>query len=194
MPQGTQDETVAGQGGWGALDALPGNPMMWVLIISELLVFGGFLLSFSFARVLSREEFLHSQAQLDSFAGGINTAILVTSGLFCALAALMIEARRVRATRLLLGLAIALGVLFCAIKLNEYGAKFESGIGMSTNTFFTLFFLMTGFHFLHVILGMILLAIAAWRPSVALVETVCAFWHMVDLIWVLIYPIVYLVR
>lgn len=180
--------------GWGALDDLPGNPMMWVLIISELLVFGAFFLSFAVSRMLDPVGFNQSQSLLDGVLGGVNTIVLLTSGLLCALAALTVQQDRIKVTRWLLAGAIALGGVFCYVKMVEYGAKFDQGIGLDTDTFFTLFFLMTGFHFLHVIFGMILLGIGMWKCRHETVETVCSFWHMVDLIWVLLYPLVYLAR
>ena len=173
---------------------LPGNPMMWVLIASEIAVFGAGLAGFAGARIFKPEEFAQSQAMLDRLAGTINTAVLLTSGLFAALA---INARghgdRGR-TRLHLGLAGLLGLVFLVVKFVEYADKLDAGIGMETNTFFTLYFLLTGFHFLHVIFGLILLAIVAVWDSIDNLETGAAYWHMVDLVWVLIFPIVYLVR
>jgi len=180
--------------GWGALDDLPGNPMMWVLIISELLVFGAFFVSFAVSRLLDPVGFNQSQSLLDGVLGGVNTIVLLTSGLLCALATLALEKDQIKKTRILLSGAIALGAMFGVIKMIEYGDKFDQGIGIETDTFFTLFFLMTGFHFLHVVFGMILLGIGIWKPRHDTVETVCAFWHMVDLIWVLLYPLVYLAR
>jgi len=184
-------EQTEERGGWGALDDLPGNPMMWILIISELLVFGAFFLSFAVSRMLDPVGFGDSQALLDGVFGGVNTIVLITSGLLCALA---VDSKSIVRARGLLAGAIALGGVFCWIKIVEYGDKFEQGIGIETDTFFTLFFLMTGFHFLHVIFGMILLGIGIWKCRRDVLETVCAFWHMVDLIWVLLYPLVYLAR
>lgn len=184
-------EQVEEGGGWGALDDLPGNPMMWVLIISELLVFGAFFLSFAVSRMLDPVGFGQSQALLDGVYGGVNTIVLITSGFLCAVA---VETKSIQRARGLLAGAIALGGVFGVIKMIEYGDKFDHGIGIETDTFFTLFFLMTGFHFLHVIFGMILLGIGIWKPRRDILETVCAFWHMVDLIWVLLYPLVYLAR
>ncbi|PLW77496.1 cytochrome c oxidase subunit 3 family protein [Cohaesibacter celericrescens] len=181
-------------GGWGALDSLPGDPMMWVLIVSELLVFGAFFLSFAVSRVMEPDSFAQSQSLLDGVLGGINTIVLITSGFLCALALLALEGGKVAKTRMLLSAAIILGGIFCCIKILEYVDKYEQGIGVETNSFFTLFFLMTGFHFMHVLFGMVLLGIGIWRPRHATIETVCAFWHMVDLIWVLLYPLVYLAR
>jgi len=190
----TADDEDEEGSGWGALDDLPGNPIMWVLIISELLVFGAFFLSFGVSRLLDPDTFAQSQSLLDGVLGGVNTIVLITSGLLCALATLAVEAGNIKKTRAFLAGAISLGAVFGFIKMMEYADKFDQGIGIETDTFFTLFFLMTGFHFLHVVFGMILLAIAIWKCRADIVITVCAFWHMVDLIWVLLYPLVYLAR
>ncbi len=180
--------------GWGALDDLPGNPIMWVLIVSELLVFGAFFISFAITRFLEPEMFFQSQGMLDQMTGGINTIVLVTSGYCAALATSAVKVGASQKCRLFLIAAIGLGGVFCVLKLREYGAKADQGIHIETNDFFTLFYLMTGFHFLHVIFGVVLLGIAAFKPKVDSVVTVCAFWHMVDLVWVLLFPLVYLVR
>ena len=179
---------------WGALSELPGNPMMWVLILSELVVFGAFFAAFAVARALHPAEFNASQAHLDRLAGGINTMVLLTSGLAAALAVKARSQGRVTLCRLWLAGAGVGGLVFMGVKLAEYADKAAQGIGMETDTFFTLFFLMTGFHLLHVALGLIILGIVAWRCSLENVETGTAFWHMVDLIWVLLYPLVYLIR
>jgi nitric oxide reductase NorE protein len=182
------------EGEWGALSALPGNPLMWVLIISELLVFGAFFLSFGIARLLHLEMFRAGQAMLDLRLGGLNTLILVTSGW---LAAKAVQARtldQVAASRRWVAGAMALGVAFLVVKGVEYADKAAHGIGIETDTFFTLFYLMTGFHAMHVIMGLVVLAIVVRKNTLANLETGAAFWHMVDLIWLILFPIVYLVR
>lgn len=185
------DSTAAG---WGVLDSLPGNPLMWILIISELLVFGAFFAGFSADRALHPAAFAASQAKLDRMAGGINTMILLSSGLAAALGVNAMHQGKILACRLWLAVAGALGVGFLAVKLSEYADKAAHGITMDTDDFFTLFYLMTGFHALHVVLGIVILAVVGWKCSLENVETGTSFWHMVDLIWVLLYPIVYLIR
>ena len=103
----------------------------------------------------------------------------------------MIERRR--SARLLLAGAAALGCVFIAVKVVEYAAKVEAGIGLETDTFFTLYFLITGFHLLHVVLGIVMIAAVALHDSPENLKTGTAFWHMVDLVWVVMYPLVYLV-
>ncbi len=179
---------------WGALSDLPGNPLMWIFILSELLVFGGFFAAYGFARIGEREVFDASQALLDPLVGGLNTMVLLTSGLFAALA---IEARArgsIARCRHWLFAAMALGAVFCTIKVIEYLQKFGAGLTPDTNTFFTYYYLLTGFHFAHVVYGLLILALVAWRASEANVETGVAFWHMVDLIWIILYPLIYLLR
>ncbi len=194
----TDDEPVETPGaddGWGALSALPGNPIMWVLILSELLVFGAFFGGYSAARILDPQGFAAAQASADRLLGGINTGVLVTSGLLAAFAVRATAAGRVAAVRRWLAGAGALGLIFLGIKWVEYADKIAHGYGLQgDHTWFTLYYLMTGFHALHVVMGLVILAIVARDATRENVETGAAFWHMVDLIWVLLYPIVYLVR
>lgn len=178
--------------GWGVLGELPGDLMMWVLIVSELLVFGAALLAFLAVRAADPETFGASQAQLDRTAGAVNTIVLVTSGFFAAMAVEARKAdRRGAARHWLLG-AMTLGVLFLIVKAAEYADKAALGFGVETNQFFTFYYLTTGFHALHVLAGIGILALIAWADSVRNIETGVAFWHMVDLVWVLLFPVIYL--
>ncbi len=179
---------------WGALSRLPGNPLMWVLIASELAVFGAALLGYAGARLRDPVGFTAAQDQLDRVAGVINTAVLITSGLFAALA---VEARRLdrrSAARWRAALAIALGGGFLIVKLREYATELRAGFDIDSGGFFTLYYLITGFHALHVLLGMGILAIVARYDSLENYETGAAFWHMVDLVWIVIFPCIYLLR
>ena len=180
--------------GWGPLSALPGNPLMWVLILSELLVFMAFFVLYITERAAQVALFDASQQHLDPLMGGLNTMVLLTSGLFVAFAVEAIAAGKVRRTRQWLAGAAGLGVLFGAIKIVEYSSKFAVGITPETNTFFGFYFGLTAFHFAHVLFGLILLGLVSWRTNVENVETAAAFWHMVDLIWILLYPLLYLLR
>jgi nitric oxide reductase NorE protein len=177
---------------WGPLSSLPGNPMMWILILGELAVFGAFFVGFAVAHALDPATFDASQAHLDRLLGGLNTMVLVTSGGLVAVAVRHRESNR-RHRAAMLG-AMALGGAFLAIKVLEYADKIGQGFTPETNMFFQLYYLMTGFHALHVVMGLIILGIVTWRDSLENMETGAAFWHMVDLIWVLLYPLVYLLR
>ena len=118
--------------------------------------------------------------------------MLVASGWLAALAQERVR-RRGSGRGLLFG-AMALGAVFIAIKVTEYAGLAALGHGMDGEGFFTLYFLITGFHALHVVLGVVILGIVSVWHSEDTVETGTAFWHMVDLIWVLVFPIVYLLR
>lgn len=182
------------QEGWGILAELPGDPMMWVLIFSELAVFGLLLGAFSVARAVNPSAFAEGQQLLDPGRAGLNTLVLVTSGWAAARGGRSAREGRRAQCRRWLSLAMALGAAFVAIKLLEYAAEISSGAGFETSTFFTLYFLLTGFHLLHVLLGLLILAVVLRGADAHAVETGTSFWHMVDLVWVLMFPIVYLVR
>ncbi|EKV27604.1 Nitric oxide reductase activation protein NorE [Caenispirillum salinarum AK4] len=167
---------------------------MWILILSELAVFGAFLMGFAGARLAAPDLFAEAQAQLSRVYGGLNTLVLVTSGWFAALAVRNRAEGAVRRARMWLGAASVLGAVFLAVKVLEYGEKISAGLGLETNTFWTLYWLITGFHALHVVAGIGILALVSWKSSLENLETGTAFWHMVDLIWVLIYPVLYLIR
>lgn len=180
---------------WGPFSGLPGHPLMWVLIGSELLVFGAALLAVLGARIGDPAGFALAQDRLDRFAGGLNTLVLLSSGYAAALAVLAAKTGgSAGAVRLRLAVAGGLGLVFLAVKATEYAAEIAAGWSLDGGGFQTLYFLVTGFHALHVVLGLVILAVVAIRPTLAAVETGAAFWHMVDLVWLLVYPVVYLVR
>ena len=189
-PKGPQVATDS----WGPLSSLPGNPLMWVLILSEMLVFAAFFGVYVWMRAGDQTLYDASQQLLDPVAGGVNTLVLLTSGLFAALAIEAVARGYIKRCRQWLLATMSLGVVFCVIKVLEYADKFSAGITPDTNTFFTFYYLLTGFHFAHVIFGLGVLALVSWRTSLENVETATAFWHMVDLIWILLYPLVYLLR
>ena len=167
---------------------------MWVLILSEMLVFSAFFVLFAWQRAFEPELFNQSQQLLDPISGGLNTLVLLTSGLFAAFAVQASAARQVSRCRLWLMLTMVLGLAFCVIKVLEYADKLGAGLTPETNIFFSYYYLLTAFHLAHVVFGLGLLALITWKTSRENVETVTAFWHMVDLIWVMLYPLLYLLR
>lgn len=181
---------------WGPLAPLPGNPLMWVLILGELAVFTAFFGFYAGARFAEPQLFQASQQMLNPVAGGVNTMVLLTSGLFVAMAVEALADDDVVAGGRWLLSGLALGTVFCAIKVIEYSVKIDQGLTPATNTFFTYYYMLTGFHFIHVVVGLVLLGLVAIRRFTTLenVETVAAFWHMVDLIWIFLYPMLYLLR
>ena len=170
---------------------LPGELMIWVLIISELAVFSAGLLALLATRLTDPAGFAEAQSHLHRVGAAVNTVVLVTSGYLAALAATVAGAKPARA-RLALILAAGLGAVFLAVKAREYADLFAQGISTETHAFFTFSFLLTGFHAAHVLAGMMLLLAVALRPTPHAVGVAAAFWHMVDLVWVLLVPVVYL--
>ncbi|WP_050528086.1 cytochrome c oxidase subunit 3 [Pseudorhodobacter aquimaris] len=169
---------------------LPGDLMMWVMIVSELLIFGAGLAVFLFLRLMDPAGFAEAQTYLHRTGAGIGTVVLVTSGWLAAVAAHSTD--RIWRCRALLAGATLLGAVFMGIKGQEWADLFAQGISFETHVFFTFSFMLTGFHAAHVIAGMLLLAFVAIRPNPRSVEVGAAFWHMVDLVWILVFPVVYL--
>lgn len=174
------------------IDELPGELMMWVLIISELLVFGAGLIAFMGVRLTDPVGFAEAQSYLDRTGAALNTVVLVSSGYLAALALnWRRQVQRLRARVALIG-AAALGVVFLVIKGAEYAGKAAQGIGTDTHPFFMFYYLLTGFHAAHVLAGVGILLLVAWRDNPRNIEAGAQFWHMVDLVWILLFPVIYL--
>lgn len=180
----------------------PGDLAVWFFILAELLAFGVFFLGYAFARSADVELFNAGQATLDRTAGLVNTLALITGSWFVVRALHAIRAGDAVVCSRWLAAAIASGGLFVAVKLVEYSDKFAAGISLSTDTFHMFYLLLTGFHFTHVLLGMVVLGavlLNARRGRYSAtehtgVETAGAFWHMVDLVWIILFPLVYLLH
>lgn len=176
------------------LDELPGDLMMWILIVSELIVFGAGLAAFLAVRATDPVGFAEAQNALNRTAAGLNTVVLVTSGFLAALAIPLRSAGQRGQARLALVVAAGLGVLFLGIKVAEYADKAALGIGWDSHAFFTFYYLLTGFHAAHVVAGLLILLMVAWRDATHNIEVGTSFWHMVDLVWVLLFPVIYLLQ
>lgn len=180
----------------------PGDLAIWLFIYAELLAFGVFFLAYAFARAHNVELFNDSQRFLNRESGAINTVVLITSSYFVVRAVAAIRAGWSRQCAYWLGGAILLGSVFVVVKLFEFHAKFSAGISLSTNTFYMFYLSLTIFHFMHVILGMVILTavmLKALRGGYTAaqhtgVETGASYWHMVDLVWLILFPLVYVIR
>ena len=181
---------------------LVGDLAVWLIILAELLTFGLFFLSYAFARAFDVAAFNESQRTLDLNSGAINTVLLIT-GSWCVVHAVKAvqQDQSTHGARWLLA-ALACGMGFVGMKVIEYSAKFDAGIDMSTNTFYMFYILLTAFHFFHVIAAMVFLTFL-WVKTrqgryssrdVHALETGAAFWHMVDLLWIVLFPLVYVMR
>ena len=175
---------------------------MWCFIYAELLVFGIFFLAYAFARTRNVELFNASQLELNRTSGAINTVMLITSSYFVVRAVNAIKQADGRRCAQWLIAALGCGSVFVVLKLIEFGAKVEAGINLSTNTFYMFYLSLAFFHFMHVILGMVILgavALKAWKGGYSVrdhvgVETGAAYWHMVDLVWIILFPLIYVLH
>jgi nitric oxide reductase NorE protein len=181
---------------------LPGDSGVWTFIIADMGAFALFFLIFTVGRVASPAVFERSRQHLDINLGVLNTLILLTSSLFMVRA---VEAARagVRAAVVRnLGLTILIGSGFAVTKLIEYAAKVDAGIGLTTNEFFTYYFVFTGIHFMHFVIGigaLTMMLVKARHDSLdarymVWIESVGCYWHMVDLLWIMLFPMIYLLR
>lgn len=182
---------------------LPGDVFIWYIILLEGATFCVLFGAFAFTRARHLELFNASQQHLDLSAGAINTALLLSASWCVARAVHAVrDGMRGAALGWLAG-GIAGGVGFVLLKAKEYGDKFDQGIGMGQdNLFFDFYFILTGFHLLHVLAGLLALGLVAVglkrQRRDALnghaLETAAAFWHLVDLLWLVLFPLVYVMR
>ncbi|SCZ58171.1 cytochrome c oxidase subunit 3 family protein [Thiohalomonas denitrificans] len=181
---------------------LPGDLAIWFFIFAELLVFGVLFLSYAFTRNGDVALFNASQLTLDRVGGMFNTLALITSSYFVVRAVVAIRADRQEACSRWLIAAMGMGGLFLAIKTAEFAGKFAAGVGLSTNTFYMFYLMMTFFHYMHVILGMVILGYILLKTrnggyfasEHTGIESGASYWHMVDLVWIVLFPLVYVIR
>lgn len=164
--------------------------LLWVLVWSELIAFGALLVAFLVMSSMDPDGAAALRAHISPGLAGANTIILVLSGWQAALAV----RRRAdeAAVRRPLAIAALLGLAFVAVKLFEYSREIAFVGDGAAGVFFELYFLVTGFHLLHVLFGSAVLLLVAWRPSRANVLLIATFWHVIDLVWLVMFPILYL--
>ena len=178
----------------------PGGILLWMLISLELFTFGAAIVVMMFSAHHEPSLFHASAAKLDAIKGSVNTVVLLTSGYFMALCVHNFRHGKTAASHRFLGLTLAAGLVFITIKSFEYSHKIAEGYTIGTNTFFDFYWFLTGFHLAHVIAGMVILL--GWyithrrsEHASALdgLEASAAFWHMCDLIWLFLFPVLYLI-
>lgn len=173
---------------------------MWIFILAELAAFTLFILAFTVTQMLYPDMFAAGRAELDPSTGFAMTVGLLSSGFLAALAVERVRVNQARQAALLIIAAIASAMVYVVLKFNEYSHLANAGFDLEYNMFFTLYWLLTLFHFLHVWLGLFVLAFLAWRcfrlgfdaQNRSGMESGVMYWHMIDLAWVIIFPLVYL--
>lgn len=178
---------------------LPGDVDMWVMILGDLFFFGCYFVTYMVFRALSVEEFAAAQRHLNVGIGVTNTVVLLTSSLFAALAVIAVREGALRDARRLLLATGACGVLFTLVKAYEWHSEISRGHTIQ-DEFFGFYYVFTGVHLAHLALGLLFLGVAhrglrdARRPRAGIVEQSVLFWHMIDLLWVVIFALLYLMR
>lgn len=181
---------------------LPGDLAMWIFIVMELTVFAIFFIAFAVTQRIQSEMFVEGRATLSASIGLFCTLALIVSSYFVALAVEAVrKGNNVPASRRLI-LAMLSATVYLALKLSEYTTLLELGYDISTNSFYTLYFFITGFHFMHVLLGMIILAYMGLKARKEFYipadsngfEAGASYWHMVDLVWIIVFFLIYIIH
>lgn len=180
---------------------LPGDLAMWFFILAELTVFAILFIGFAVSEQLNSEMFIQGKAKLHQISGLINTLTLITSSFFVALALIKMHQSCGKQAAKLLITAKLIASIYIGVKIWEYLSLFEQGIDIETNAFFTLYFMITFFHLMHVLLGMVILMFVAVKAAkneynasnISGFESGASYWHMVDLLWIILFPLIYVI-
>lgn len=180
----------------------PGGILIWFLIILELFTFLGGIFVLLNYRSGNPAEFNESAQQLNPLIGTFHTLVLITSGYFLANAMQYIRLGAYSKASSLVAAATMLGFIFLSVKALEFYLKMDAGFGFSFNQFFTLYWMMAGFHFIHVLfgVGLLIYLFRAVRKrkytqeNLFDAESIATYWHLCDLIWIFIFPLFYLLQ
>jgi cytochrome c oxidase subunit 3 len=185
---------------------------MWLFIFTELFLFAGLFLVFTVYRVKYHEGFHMAAQELNVTIGTINSIILLFSGMTMGFAYLAIKKANTRFTLIMLSITILLGIIFLVNKYFEWAVKIQHGLFPGSTElvslskgdimFFGLYFFMTGLHALHLIAGLVLISIVIGRvikgsvhsTKYALLENCGLYWHLVDVVWIFLFPLFYLIN
>jgi cytochrome c oxidase subunit 3 len=186
---------------------------MWLFLLTEILLFGGLFVAYAIYRAWYPDLFFNAHKVLDVGLGALNTVVLISSSLTMALAIRSIQLNRTRASMRLLLITLLLAGVFLVVKYFEYSHKFDLGQlpgrfytfegieGNNPHIFFSIYFMMTGLHGVHVIGGIGVIAWLAKRTArgdfsaeyYTPVEMTGLYWHLVDLIWIFLFPLLNLI-
>lgn len=173
--------------------------MIWIIILIELLTFGMAIITFLISSHNELNIFHESRLLLNIRIGSCNTLVLIISGYCIAKAVNYYKESNLFKFSFSIKLTVFFGSLFIVLKCIEYYYKINDNLLIDTNTFFTFYWMLTAFHLIHVIVGLVILVTVYFKyinkpQSISIydIEASAAFWHMCDLIWLLIFPLLYL--
>jgi nitric oxide reductase NorE protein len=179
---------------------VPGQPDMWAFVLFEALVFNGYFIVYIIRRTQSPDLFLESQSHLDLRVGVFHTLVLLASSWSVARCVQAARERSFGAALTNAFLTMLFGFVFLVSKVLEWVTKIEEGFGFTTSEFFSFYYFLTAIHFLHLLIGFVVLAIGVYqlvspaRRSQETIETCATYWHTIDFLWVLIFALLYVMR
>jgi cytochrome c oxidase subunit 3 len=174
---------------------------MWLFLATELLLFGGLFTAYAIFRAKYPEMFHHGSGSLDLVLGSINTVVLIFSSLTVAVAVSAIQENKIKLVKLMLWITIICGLIFGINKYFEYSYKLHHDITPGTDIFYSLYYAATGIHMLHVFIGIGVLSFILHRTckgyyskdNFTTIEIGALYWHLVDVIWIYLFPLLYLI-
>ena len=179
---------------------VPGDTHIWVMVLGDLVIFGAYFVIFMVYRAMTPEAFLAAQQHLSITLGVVNTVVLLTSSWFIARGVVAARADDHAAALRLTWLGGGFGVLFMVVKAYEWATKIAHGDTITSNGFFSFYFMLTGVHLFHVALGLVILGVVARelrnprKRRLSLIESGAVYWHLVDLLWIVIFALFYVMR
>jgi len=193
--------TVAPRPARVARDDVPGEPGIWIFILGDMTVFGAFFTVFMVEFRKDRDLFAESSALLHPAIGMANTLVLLISSYLVVLAIHWHRQGQLDRSSRALSCALGCALIFAALKTLEYTLEIQAGHTPASNIFFMLYFAFTGVHLMHVTIGATLLVVwrtkvrrsTSWDDSRVFAESTASFWHMVDLLWIVLFALFYLV-
>ncbi|MGA5464850.1 cytochrome c oxidase subunit 3 [Mycobacterium sp. NPDC050041] len=200
MTDTRQNAVTAPGTGTGTRAHLPGDGAMWVMVLGDLIIFGAYFVIFMVHRAMAPQEYLHAQQDLTLTVGVLNTLVLLTSSWFIARGVVAARAGDpFAALRWTYGGA-ACGVAFIGVKAYEWSVKIAGGHTLGSGEFWSFYYMLTGIHLFHVALGLLIIGIVVrelrdpHRRRMSMVESGAVYWHMVDLLWIVIFALLYVMR
>ena len=179
---------------------IPGEVGIWLFVAGDLLVFAVFFIVIAMGHVEQPEVFTQARASLDMWVGVLNTLLLLTGSWFVAVGVEKCRSTGKPVATHYFSLAVLCGLIFVANKSFEWGDKISAGFTPATNDFYMFFFIFTGIHLLHVLVGigvLLLVRSVSRRPELTrrdfvTMESGATFWHLVDLLWIVLFALFYL--
>lgn len=175
-----------------------GRLAVWWVVASEIVIFGGLIASYLLNRFL-HGSWAEAAAHTNTFIGGINTFWLLTSSFFVVIAHEAAEKKDIVKARKFLWLTILLGGFFMGFKSYEYYSEVVKGYTLFTSNFWGFYYLATGLHGFHVLCGMVIMGIIAEKDvkhgqNLHRVENIGIYWHFVDIVWIFLFPLLYIAK